>query len=128
MPEPLRDARPSLQCADCRRCRCEISATIRKHQLKLADRQCRMSELSSRVQKLVVMLATSLYAAKQNDEVVRAAADILCQDLSRELTGRRVEDRYFRTITNLGDKIANGGFASIAGLHPDEILMKYGPA
>src|SRR6187397_3125148 len=55
----------------------EISAMMRKHQLKLADRQCRMSLLSSRVQKLVVILATSLYAAKQNDELVRSAADIV---------------------------------------------------
>ena len=33
-----------------------------KHQLKLADRQCRMAELSQRVQDLVVILATSLWA------------------------------------------------------------------
>ncbi|MDX1948321.1 MAG: acyl-CoA dehydrogenase family protein [Pirellulaceae bacterium] len=124
MPEPLR-AHAIAAVRGLQAMPLEISATLRKHQLKLADRQCRMSELSSRVQKLVVMLATSLYAAKQNDEVVRAAADILCQDLSRELTGRRVDDRYFRTITTLGDKIAAGGFASIAGLHPDEILMRY---
>ena len=32
----------------------EISGTMRKHQLKLADRQCRMSELSSRIQSLIV--------------------------------------------------------------------------
>jgi alkylation response protein AidB-like acyl-CoA dehydrogenase len=103
----------------------EISAAMRKHQLKLADRQCRMSELSSRVQKLVVMLATSLYAAKQNDETVRMAADVVCQDLARELSGRRPSDRYFRSMNDLGARIASGGFASIAGLHPDEILMKY---
>jgi hypothetical protein len=98
---------------------------MRKHQLRLADRQCRMSELSSRVQKLVVMLATSLYASRQNDETVRMAADVLCQDLIRELTGRRPSDRYFRAVGELGSKIAAGGFASISGLHPDEILMKY---
>jgi alkylation response protein AidB-like acyl-CoA dehydrogenase len=103
----------------------EISASMRKHQLKLADRQCRMSELSSRVQKLVVMLCTSLYAAKQSDETVRMAADVLCQDLAREMTGKRPSDRYFRSMNDLGAKIASGGFASIAGLHPDEILMKY---
>jgi alkylation response protein AidB-like acyl-CoA dehydrogenase len=103
----------------------EISAVLRKFQLKLADRQCRMSELSSRVQKLVVMLATSLYAARQSDETVRMAADVLCQDLIRELTGRRPSDRYFRAVGELGGKIAAGGFASISGLHPDEILMKY---
>ena len=103
----------------------EISAAMRKHQLKLADRQCRMSLISARVQKLVVMLATSLYAAKQNDEIVRAAADVVCQDLTRELTGSQPGDRYFRAINALGASIAEGKFASIAGLSPDEILMRY---
>src|SRR5262245_421094 len=103
----------------------QISAAMRKHQLKLADRQCRMSELSARVQKLVVMLCTSLYAAKQNDELLRAAADVLCQDLTRELTGERPTDRYYRAVTTLGEQIADGKFASIAGLKPDEILMRY---
>jgi alkylation response protein AidB-like acyl-CoA dehydrogenase len=103
----------------------EISAMMRKHQLKLADRQCRISELSARVQKLVVMLATSLYAAKQNDEVTRAAADVVCQDLARELTGGRPTDRYFRAVNALGASVAEGKFASVVGLTPDEILMKY---
>jgi alkylation response protein AidB-like acyl-CoA dehydrogenase len=103
----------------------EISGTMRKHQLKLADRQCRMSELSSRVQKLVVMLATSIYAGRQNDEIVRSAADVMCQDVMRELTGQRPSDRYFRSVSTLGEAIAEGKFASISGLAPDEILMKY---
>jgi alkylation response protein AidB-like acyl-CoA dehydrogenase len=105
----------------------QISAVMRKHQLRLADRQCRMSELSARVQKLVVMLVTSLYAARQNDELVRAAADILCQDLARELTGQRPSDRYFRALNDLGAQIAEGKFTPIAGLAPDTILMPYEP-
>jgi alkylation response protein AidB-like acyl-CoA dehydrogenase len=105
----------------------EISAVMRKHQLRLADRQCRMSRLSSRVQQLVVILVTSFYAARQSDELVRAAADAICQDLRRELTGKRPSDRYFRAMNNLGASIAEGKFASIAGLAPDEILMKYEP-
>jgi hypothetical protein len=103
----------------------EISGAMRKHQLKLADRQCRMSELSSRIQKLVIVLCTSLYAARRDDEVVRQAADVICQDLTRELNGARPSDRYFRGVTALGATIAEGGFKSIAGLHPDEILMTY---
>ena len=103
----------------------EISGTMRKHQLKLADRQCRMSELSSRIQKLVVMLCTSLYAARQEDEVVRSAAEVVCDDFTRELTGRRPTDRELRRVTALGAAIADGGFKSIAGLKPDEILMSY---
>jgi alkylation response protein AidB-like acyl-CoA dehydrogenase len=104
----------------------EISGAMRKHQLKLADRQCRMAELSGRVQKLIIMLATTLYAAQHEDEVVRTAAEVICDDLKRELTGRRSSDREYRRITSLGETIADGGFKSIAGLKVDEILMPYG--
>ena len=98
---------------------------MRTHQLKLADRQCRMSELSARIQDLIIMLATSLYAARQDDEVVHDAADVLCQDLKLKRTGKRPSDHYFRTVTRLGQTIADGGFESIAGLKPDEIMMPY---
>ncbi len=103
----------------------EISTTMSKHQLALADRQCRMTELSQRVQDTVTILCVSLYAGGQDDEIVRAAADILCQDLIRKLTGQRPSDRYFRAASQLGEAIAEGGFRSIAGLVPDEILMPY---
>ena len=124
MPASLR-AHAEYACRMLPKMSLEIDAAMRKHQLKLADRQLRMSELSSRVQKLVTMLCTSLYAAQQSDEVVQAAADILCQDLMRELTGRRPSDGYFRAATSLGEKIAAGGFGSIAGLESQEILMPY---
>ena len=103
----------------------EISGTMSKHQLALADRQCRMTELSQRLQDTIVILCTALYAARKDDEVIRAAADVVCQDLTRKLTGKRPSDRYFRAVTKLGEIIADGGFKSIAGLHPDQILMPY---
>lgn len=124
MPGPLRE-HVEFAAAGLQNSPLEISGTMRKHQLKLADRQCRMSELSLRIQKLIVMLCTSLYAARQEDEVIRDAADLMCQDLARELTGKRPSDRYFRQATTLGAKIADGGFTSIAGLQPDEILISY---
>jgi alkylation response protein AidB-like acyl-CoA dehydrogenase len=102
-----------------------IDGVMRKHQLALADRQCRMAYLSQQLQDAVTILCTSLYAARQSDEVVRAAADVLCADLTGKLTGRPPSDRDFRTVTKLGEAIAEGGFKSIAGLHPDEILMPY---
>ena len=49
----------------------QISATMRKHQLKLADRQCRMSAMSSTLQDAVVILVTSLYAANSKDPTPR---------------------------------------------------------
>jgi alkylation response protein AidB-like acyl-CoA dehydrogenase len=103
----------------------EIDGAMRKHQLRLADRQCRMSELSQRLQDLVVILTTSLWAGRQSSPLVQQAADVLCQDLTRKLTGKRPGDRYFRTVTQLGEAIAAGGFDAIAGIQAEEILMPY---
>jgi alkylation response protein AidB-like acyl-CoA dehydrogenase len=105
--------------------RMEISKAMRTHQLRLADRQCRMSELSARAQSAIVMITTSLYAARQDDEIVRAAADVLCRELNRQLTGRRPSDKDFRAMTELGKKVEEGGFKAIAGIDQAEILMKY---
>ena len=103
----------------------EVSGIMRKHQLRLADRQCRMAELSGRMQLLVVMLATSLHGSRSKDEVVQAAADIMCQDITRQLTGKRPTDQYFRSVTKLGESIVDGGFKSISGVDEIEILMRY---
>jgi alkylation response protein AidB-like acyl-CoA dehydrogenase len=103
----------------------EISGTMRRHQLKLADRQCRMAELSQRVQDTVVLLVTALWGSRQKEEAASAAADILCQDLRRKLTGERPPDRYFRQVGKLADIIIAGGFETLAGAPRAEILMKY---
>ena len=103
----------------------EISGTMRKHQLKLADRQCRMSELSARIQKLIIILCTSIHASQQESELVQSAADVVCQDLRRELSGRRPSDRYFRSATKLGQSIVEGGVSDFIDEVPDEILMPY---
>ena len=74
---------------------------------------------------MVVLLTTSLWGARQDSEVAREAADILCQDLTRKLTGSRPTDRYFRAVTSLGKKIEEGQFKAIAGVEAGEILMTY---
>jgi alkylation response protein AidB-like acyl-CoA dehydrogenase len=102
-----------------------IDSVMTRHQLKLADRQCAMAELSQRIQDLVVMLTTSLYAGKQTDEIIRSAADILCQDLKRRLTGSRPTNRYFRSVTKLGQQIEEGGSKSLVDVEGAEILMPY---
>ncbi len=107
------------------RSRLEVSGVMRKHQLKLADRQCRMAELSQRIQDLVVILATSNWGARQTSAVAQSAADILCQDLRRKLSGKRPTDSYLRAVTKLGETVASGGFHAIAGIEPEEILMPY---
>jgi alkylation response protein AidB-like acyl-CoA dehydrogenase len=103
----------------------EISSAMRKHQLKLADRQCRMAELSQRIQDLVVMIVTALSAQQSRNEATIAAADILCRDLRRRLTGERASDRYYRDVSRLADMVIAGDFKQIAGVDRGGILMKY---
>jgi alkylation response protein AidB-like acyl-CoA dehydrogenase len=105
----------------------EISGTMRKHQLKLADRQCRMAELSQRVQDTVILLVTALWGHQQGKEAAVAAADILCQDLRRKLTGQRPSDEYFRDVRRLADQVIAGEFDELADIPRAEILMKYKP-
>ena len=102
-----------------------ISATMRKHQLKLADRQCRMSAMSSELQSAVVMLVTSLYAAKSDDETTKAAADAMCRELHRNITGKKSSDADFRQVTSLGATIAEEGWKELEGVKSSGILQSY---
>jgi len=103
----------------------EISGAMVKHQLKLADRQCRMAELSQRVQDVVTILVTALWANTHRNETAEMAADILCQDLQRKLTGARPSDAYFKAVNQLADVVEAGGFEELAGVPRQEIMMKY---
>jgi alkylation response protein AidB-like acyl-CoA dehydrogenase len=126
LPKPLDDhARFAINAL--RNGRLEVSGVMRTHQLKLADRQCRMAELSQRLQDLMVIVTTCCWAGRQSSPVVRAAADVLCRDLRRKLSGRRPSDADIRTTTKLGETIASGGFEAIAGagIEPEAILMPY---
>jgi alkylation response protein AidB-like acyl-CoA dehydrogenase len=107
------------------RSRVEISQVMTKFQLRLPDRQCKIAEMSGRIQDMVVMLTTSLWAGRQSNEAVRAAASVLCSDLKRKLTGQRPTNQDFRAVTKLGEMVASGGFEAIAGVDAGEIMMSY---
>ncbi len=125
MPENLK-AHAEFAAAALDRSRMEISATMVKHQLKLADRQCRMSELSARLQDMTIMLAASLWGSKQPSEITRKSVDLLCRDLKRKLTGKRPSDADIRAATDLGKAIEEGGWREICdGIEPEPILMPY---
>jgi hypothetical protein len=72
-----------------------------------------------------VIIATASWAGRHGNGLVQEAADILCQDLRRKLTGKRPTDAYFRAVTRLGESVAEGGFEAIAGLEAEAILMPY---
>src|SRR4051794_21928036 len=124
MPKNLRE-HAEFACERLQRMALEISGTMSRFQLKLADRQCRMSELSQRCQDVITMLTTSMYGARQDDPIVQDAADILCQNLRQKLLGRRPPNNYFRRVCELGRAIADGQFKSIEGVEPEPILMPY---
>lgn len=103
----------------------ELSQAMITHQLRLADRQCRIADMSQRVQDIITMIVTSLYASRLKDEVMLGAADILCQDLARKLSGERPSDAYFKACRKLADKITDGGMESLNGIRQTEILFRY---
>ncbi len=103
----------------------EISAAMRTHQLKLADRQCSMIDLSQRLQDAVVILVTSLYGAKQSDPLTQGACEVICGQLWRGLQGARATSRDWRRVTELGGAIADDGWNELRGIEPREIMMRY---
>ena len=65
------------------------------------------------------------YFHQQKSEPAIMAADILCQDLRRKLTGQRPTDAYFRDAAKLADMILAGGFEELAEVPRQEIMMSY---
>lgn len=102
-----------------------ISSVMRTHQLKLADRQCRMSALSLHVQNAVIVLVTALYASQMSDPISRAAADGMCRELRRRIVGGHPSDVDFRQLTDLGAAITEQGWSELAGVESGEILQRY---
>ena len=105
--------------------RLDVDSMMFKYKLTLADRQCAMAEQSQRIQNMIVMFVTAMYAARQDDEMTRSAADVLCQDLKQRITGQRPSGKFFRSATKLGEAIADGGFAAIAGVGELDIMQSY---
>ena len=103
----------------------EISAVMRKHQLRLADRQSRMAELSARVQTAVVILCTSLSASRHPHDLIRQAGELQCQSLTNQLLGRRPSDDWLRRITELGTRLTEEDLPGTTGIEVTPILMPY---
>lgn len=104
----------------------ELSGAMVRHQLRLADRQCLIAEMSQRVQDTVTILVASMWANRTKDETYIAAADILCRDLTRKLTGERPDDAYYKATRKLADRILESGFDGLADIKKADIMFSYG--
>ncbi len=102
-----------------------ISTVMRTHQLKLADRQCRMSAISAQVIDSVVMLVTSLHGLRSSDVVTQEAADCACRELKTRVTCKPTSDADYRQMTALGEAIASDGWTEISGTSAAKIMMPY---
>ncbi|MCD0459923.1 acyl-CoA dehydrogenase family protein [Roseiconus lacunae] len=102
-----------------------ISDAMRKYQLKLADRQCRMSALSAQIQDAITILVTAQAASDQVDEINRIAADAICRHLQRRIVGGHPTDADFRQMTRLGQRIADEGWHELDGSVAAKILQSY---
>ncbi len=103
----------------------EITSSMLKYQLALADRQGRIVELTGRVMDAAVMLSTALYGARRSEDVVALAAEVACDELHRKLTGRRPSDGEFKKLATLGAAVADGEFPGVEDATHSEILMNY---
>jgi alkylation response protein AidB-like acyl-CoA dehydrogenase len=104
----------------------ELSGAMVRHQLRLADRQCLIADMSQRVQDTITMIVACMWAQRTGNETYIGAADILCRDLTRKLTGERADDEYFRATRKLADRIIETGFDGLADIKKADILFSYG--
>tara|TARA_R110000824_G_scaffold10866_1_gene47501 strand:+ start:2378 stop:4252 length:1875 start_codon:yes stop_codon:yes gene_type:complete len=105
------------------RCSSEISSTMRKHQLKLADRQCTISMLSKKIQNLITMIATIGYAYNNLDSVnTLEVADVSCELLRNKITGRHPTDAQIKKISSTGKRISSD---AVDDLDTSSIMMRY---
>ena len=110
---------------ECASLAAEISACMSKHGAKLADRQSRIVHLSQKVLDVMLILFTVMHAHAASDEGTAAAADILCQDLTRKLTGAEPSDEYFADCVKLADMVLAGKFKQLDGTERAEVLRPY---
>jgi hypothetical protein len=103
----------------------ELTHAMIKHQLKLADRQCRIADMSSHIQNLITILVTACWANNESNPVCIAAADVLCHDLRYKLNGQRVSDSHYRRMNEVADMIIEQGYPGLEEIEPSPILFPY---
>ena len=98
----------------------EVSALMRRYQLGLADRQCRMSILSRKIQNLTTIMVTVCYAFSKGDQLIAEIANVSCDNLVNKITGKHPTDSQIKKSVALGKKISEKEIASYGS-----VLMRY---
>jgi alkylation response protein AidB-like acyl-CoA dehydrogenase len=103
-----------------------IMRSMLGYQVKLADEQDLMvDELSMVAQKAVTILVTCLHASEKGDDATIAAADVVCRDITRELTGGKKDLGYRRASRKLAKLVVEGKFTQLGTTMDTAILRPY---
>jgi alkylation response protein AidB-like acyl-CoA dehydrogenase len=103
----------------------ELTHAMIKHQLKLADRQCCIADMSARIQNLITIVVAASWAHNEGNPTYIAAADVLCHDLRYKLSGERIPDTHYRRMMKVADMIIETGYPGLEDIEPDPILFPY---
>ena len=102
----------------------ELSALMRKYQLKLGDKQCRISMLSRKIQNLVTLIVTCTYASMFDNDVITKTAEVACDNLCNSISGHNQTDEQIKRSVALGQQITHCAIMNQEA-NFDDILMKY---
>ena len=102
----------------------ELSALMRKYQLKLGDKQCRISMLSRKIQNLVTVIVTCTYASMFDNDVITKTAEVACDNLCNSISGNNQTDEQIKRSVALGQQITHCAIMN-QETDFDDILMKY---
>ena len=105
------------------RSRLEISKLMRRYQLKLPDRQCRMSILSRKIQHLITMLVTVGYTSSNYDQLTARIAEVACENLKNKILGCHPTDDQIKKSVKLGKQLGSQQWGNRTDIHT--ILMRY---
>ena len=103
----------------------EVSAAMLQHGAKLGERQNLLIRLSQRIQDALIIIITAGHADASGSEATIAAADILCRDLRRRLTGSQADESYDRACVRLAELIKAGKFSELEGAAETPIFRAY---
>ncbi|MDD2942816.1 MAG: acyl-CoA/acyl-ACP dehydrogenase [bacterium] len=109
-----------------------VSVVAAALQGRLLEEQCYLARLSLEVQDLLTILATSIWAARRNDEAIQLAAEIACEDLKLKITGHMPgvlnvpwNLKHYGKKARLGKMIVEGKFPGLDRIETADIMQKY---
>jgi hypothetical protein len=92
---------------------------------KFQDEQALLVGLSRDTQNLLMVAVTASWGSAQSDPILKKAAALLCEELTKRVTGGKLSHRYYRDAASLGRDVLARKFAPTKGLKEGVVMMPY---